>query len=317
MDGDIELKKGIFILKGRNGAGKTNFMESIYFLCKGRSFRERKVDNVIKKGRNFLRLEGKIGETLNELYLDLQRKVIKVNKKKVRRFSDYYGRYGVIVFTHRDVDFIFNPERMRFFFNSLIASFYPDYIEELSLYSKLLKHRNSALRKKMRRVIDSIDKRFIPVANSIYRRRVNFLKSFNKFIHYYNPHIEIEYIKRWDNLHRELKEHLPLDMKYGYTGIGPHRDMYTIKERSIPVNMLSTGERTMVLIYLKMAEVNMYNRLKGTTPILMVDEVMGFLDREKRKYLEDSFSIADQVFITGDFNSGREIYIDEGKVFAH
>src|SRR3954447_20096116 len=64
-DAELRLGPGVTVIAGRNGAGKTNLLEGVYFACTGRSCRTANEREVLRFGasvcRLVLRTEGELG----------------------------------------------------------------------------------------------------------------------------------------------------------------------------------------------------------------------------------------------------------------
>ncbi len=54
--GELRLGPGLTVVAGRNGAGKTNLLEGIYFACTGRSCRTATEREVVRFGAQVTRL---------------------------------------------------------------------------------------------------------------------------------------------------------------------------------------------------------------------------------------------------------------------
>src|SRR3954469_14310935 len=54
---DVRLGPGLTVISGRNGAGKTNLLEGLYFACTGRSCRTANEREVVRFGAELTRLE--------------------------------------------------------------------------------------------------------------------------------------------------------------------------------------------------------------------------------------------------------------------
>src|ERR687889_2882469 len=54
---DVQLGPGLTVVSGRNGVGKTNLLEAIYFACTGRSCRTANERECVRFGARLARLE--------------------------------------------------------------------------------------------------------------------------------------------------------------------------------------------------------------------------------------------------------------------
>ena len=73
---DLDLSGGLSLIAGANGHGKTNFIEAVYFLCLGRSFRERREHRLIRYDDDRAALAGDFarGNRRNRVEFRLERK---------------------------------------------------------------------------------------------------------------------------------------------------------------------------------------------------------------------------------------------------
>ena len=104
---------------------------------------------------------------------------------------------------------------------------------------------------------------------------------------------EIEY-----NYMNALKENLSKDIDYRTTQIGPHRDdmIININDNSARV-FGSQGQQRSTVLSLKLAEVEIIKKQRGSYPVLLLDDVYSELDMDRRKYLTELFNNM-QTFIT-------------------
>ena len=58
---ELSLGPGTTLIFGANGAGKTSILEAAYLLGRGRSFRTRLNERLIRHGQAFVRVVGQIG----------------------------------------------------------------------------------------------------------------------------------------------------------------------------------------------------------------------------------------------------------------
>ena len=111
---EIEFKKGINVLYGKNASGKTNALEAIYMFASGKSLRGSPEKDMIKNGCP----NGKIGiefvseksegitRSMSVSFLGNNRKVMKYGYSDVPRMSDMLGHFRACVFTPDDLSLV-------------------------------------------------------------------------------------------------------------------------------------------------------------------------------------------------------------------
>ncbi len=89
------------------------------------------------------------------------------------------------------------------------------------------------------------------------------------------------------------------EIRRGMTLIGPHRDDLRFLDGQIDLRAYgSRGQQRTAVLATKLAEVDLMARSTGEQPILLLDEVMSELDADRRRYLCDRISRAEQCLVT-------------------
>jgi len=57
---ELRLSPGLTLIHGGNGSGKTSLLEGIFTLGRGRSFRTRNSERLIRRGQNQMRVTGAV-----------------------------------------------------------------------------------------------------------------------------------------------------------------------------------------------------------------------------------------------------------------
>ena len=91
------------LIYGLNAQGKNNFLEAIYLVCLGRSFRVAKNQELVKKNSSFFTIEGSL--TLdNQIkkkavlrYIKDGKKEISIDRKKLTKHSKIFGQFPIVV----------------------------------------------------------------------------------------------------------------------------------------------------------------------------------------------------------------------------
>ncbi|MDO5725783.1 MAG: DNA replication/repair protein RecF [Tissierellia bacterium] len=323
----FEPKRGINIIVGKNASGKTNLLESIYTLLKGKSFRTNRDRELINFSKDFFEIKGELD--IDSLLVDYEvsfknnKKELKINDNKIKNLSQYTQDTAVVVFSPKDLELIKSgPSKRREFIDELISSVNMIYGFNLKRYEKLLSDRNLLLKKKYKTydndlLMDVYDIRLSSLGSYIISERNRWIEYLNKEIEeifylianrdeklrlryrsnikYENPN-EIEKI-----YYNELKKNAKRDNFFGQTLIGPHRDeiVFYIDDKELK-QFGSQGQQRTVVLALKLTEAKVYRKQKKLEPIIILDDVFSELDNFRRKGLLKSIGNSQSFLSTTD-----------------
>ena len=136
----VEFSDGVNILYGSNAQGKTNLVESIYYLACGKSFRGAKDRELITFSKNSSRINAQTCSTQREYDLEIRldsskSKEIYINRVKIQKMREFMGVFRAVLFTPEHLSLIKgSPSERRSFADSAICQLKPAYI---SLTEKL------------------------------------------------------------------------------------------------------------------------------------------------------------------------------------
>ena len=153
--GELELdipRAGVAII-GENGSGKTNLLESIYYLEIFRSFRGSTDEQLVQFAADAFHVRGRIdaGDRTREVGAGYEarsrRKRVLVDGAEPDRMADALGQLGVVIFSPSDVSIVVGaPAERRRFLDIVLSLNVPGYLAALQKYRQLLKNRNAVLR---------------------------------------------------------------------------------------------------------------------------------------------------------------------------
>ena len=313
------FRPGINVLTGENGVGKTNIIESIYYLSLGRSFKGVDINDLIKKGEETASINAKI--QIGELNRDIavlfykNQRTISINKKPVKKLSELIKTINVILFEPKDVMlFTGSPKGRRDFLDISISKNNETYLNAISQYEKVLKQRNDILKapKLDEVLLDTTTEMLIDLAEPIVKIRTAYLKDINDILIKItraltgtHEEIQINYhpFVEWDenyktNAENAFKRALEADLKYKATSVGIHREDFSIKLFSRDIAIFgSQGENRMVALALKLSPYFLVED-KDERPIVVLDDVMSEIDENHQNNLINLLKKFDQVFIT-------------------
>lgn len=317
-------KKNIFL--GKNGQGKTNLLESIYFIAKAKSVFTSRIQDLIQQGETELLLSASIQKNQQDSEISIQlnqsgQKFIRHQKKNIHSVADYLTQFPVVIFHPRDIEMlILGPDLRRTYLNQILFQLYPQYTLSFLRYQKLVKQKNEYL-KQAARNSKKLDKDWLEAleflmaseATIIVEKRValvNLLnvqiqQFLNEFFVFKNLNIQMQYRSSpeyqnsqfyhdawWAN-HAEI---FPEEIRRASHLQGPSRDDVFISLNGQDIRYFSSqGQKrlTVLLMRLVMAKI-----LENSRPVLLLDDVLLELDPMTKQLFLKLISPYDQVFLT-------------------
>jgi DNA replication and repair protein RecF len=318
-DKEINLNSPSIFLVGKNGQGKTNFIEGIYTLCFGASFRTNYYQRMIKEGKELSKIQGVFDQD-KELNRDISirlsrnsKKEIRIDSKRIHDRKELIEKIPCIVFSPEDLSFIKGPpDRRRWFFNQTLSLFDITFIDLLRDYKKVLKSRNILLKKRNTELFDIYNDKLAQLGLTIQSKRELIIGEFNqtflaifKKISGLEDNLEIVYKPSWNEMVskndviRLLENSLEKDMLTGTTTTGPHRDVFSFyfKKKDFTY-FASTGQVRLISLILKVAQAEFLYQKSRRKPVLLLDDVLLELDAKKRESFLNNLPIHDQVMFT-------------------
>jgi DNA replication and repair protein RecF len=324
---EISFSPKINCFIGKNGAGKTNILDAVYYLsyCKSHS-NSIDVQN-IAHNEDFFVIQGEylVHDKEEHIYCGLkrkQKKQFKRNKKEYERLSEHIGLLPLVLISPDDNRLILDgSEERRKFIDSIISQYDKDYLQSLIQYNNALAQRNSLLKSQISdiSVYEIWEELLSEHGTRIFEKRVKFIdeflpvfQSFYKFLSTNNEEVKLNYDSQLKNesLLSLLNQSRERDRILGYTTKGIHKDDLDMHLGEYPIKRVgSQGQNKTYLIALKLAQFNFVKQISGTCPILLLDDIFDKLDANRVKQIiklvsEDNFG---QIFIT---DTNRE-HLDE------
>lgn len=288
---------------GKNGMGKTNLLDAIYYCCFTRSYFSTGDQPATGKGKEGFRLQGFFKSNGNShevlcIYRGLQKKEILLDGVAYDKFSRHIGLLPVVMVAPDDAELITGgSESRRKFIDALMCQSDPEYLEQLIRYNKLLRQRNSLLRQEPVRhdVLDVLDEQMTVPCEIIFKKRETFLRKFFPYaLDAYHAiagdsekiSMEYETTLRDAEFREMLAAARPKDMMLQRSTCGIHRDELSFMMNGQPFRQIaSQGQRKSLLFALKLAEFEMLREIKGFPPILLLDDVFEKLDDSRMQNL--------------------------------
>ena len=288
---------------GRNGAGKTNMLDAVYYLSFCKSFFN-SIDQLnINHEESFFMLNGNYkrldsDETISVGLKKGQKKQFKRNAKVYKKLVEHIGLLPLVMITPSDVNLILGgSEERRKFMDGVISQYNQYYLNDLLKYNRALLQRNNLLKhfaseKYFDEELLSVwDMHLVEHGNRIHEQRMEFVKKLIPvFQHYYSfisqenekvslVHQSGLYKKSFEEL---LNESLQKDRAAQYTTQGIHKDDLVYYIGDYPIKKMgSQGQKKTFLVALKLAQFNFVKEISGLKPILLLDDVFDKLDQHR------------------------------------
>jgi DNA replication and repair protein RecF len=331
---NIEFNKDINIFLGDNAQGKTNLLESVYYLANARSFKSTRDKDIIMFGEKSMQLEGSIRKdtSFKEVLIEVNEndKEIFVNDIKYDKNKDLKALFKLVLFTPEDLNIIKEgPNFRRILFDDIITSVDPRYNKIKKNYDKLLFNRNKILKKSYEKYfsqqLDAYDDQLIKLGYRIYLLREKYIKiidNFSKELHYnltnskeelslsYRPDIKAQSLEEYKDKFKNAREN---DLKYLSTSQGIHRDEIDIKINGKNVKKFgSQGQQRSAILNIKMAQVKLIENSSFDKAIILFDDVFSELDEKRSQFLLDNLGSFQTIISATNIKSLENV--DKSKV---
>jgi DNA replication and repair protein RecF len=324
----FDLSGRIIGICGNNGAGKTNLLDAIHYLCFTKSYFTRSDAHTVQQGKTGFRIEGNFilqdkPEKAVCILRETGKKEFSVNDQLYDKFSQHIGRYPCVVIAPDDAVLITGgSEERRKFLDALLSQLDAEYLRQLISYMKVLQQRNSLLKsfaetgERNIALLDVLDEQLIKPGEYIFTRRKEFVVSFLPAVKHLYHEIaqqpeDVTLLYESELLQSSFAELLRATRQKDFilqrTTMGIHRDDVEISLGTQAFrNIASQGQRKSLLFALKLAEMDVLRKEKGFAPLLLLDDVFEKLDEDRIGNLLHRVCIENdgQVFIT-DTNEER------------
>ena len=315
------------ILYGDNAQGKTNILEALFVCGTTKSHKGCKDSELIRIGKEeaHIKLYLEKREISHRIDMHLKKgrgKGIAIDGIPIKKSAELLGLLNIIFFSPEDLRIVKNgPSERRKFINMELCQLDPMYLYDLGEYNKVLEQRNKLLKQiyfepSLKETLDIWDMKLIEYGIKVIKRREEFVKELSeivikvnekltggkeKVVLFYEPDVSA------DEFEKKLRSFRERDLKLSSTGVGPHRDDVCFLNQEIDLRKYgSQGQQRTLALSLKLAEIELVKKKINDTPVLLLDDVLSELDRNRQNYLLESLEDV-QTIITC---TGIEEFVD-------
>lgn len=331
------------VLYGDNAQGKTNVLEAIYFCSTSRSHRGSKDKKMIRfdMPEAHLRMNLLKGSIHHKVDIHLKRnkaKGIAVDGVPIKKTADLLGICNVVFFSPEDLEIIERgPDARRHFIDMELCQLDPMYLFHLTKYKQVLRQRNELLKqiglnKDLLDTLDIWNSELVKYGNYVISSRKSFIDKLNDYIQEIHKNLtgqketitlRYEPSVREEDFATQIVMSEQKDLFTGTTNIGPHRDDLSFLSEEIDFREYgSRGQKRTAALSLKLTEIKIVEEKKGEKPILLLDDVLSELDRNRQNYLLEHIKGIQTIitctgleeFVKNGINIQKTFEIESGKV---
>jgi DNA replication and repair protein RecF len=243
-----------------------------------------------------------------------------------RRAFDLVGQLNMVMFSPRDIDLIGGePALRRRHLDITNSQVDPQYLRKLQRYNKVLGQRNHLLRQIAMHhghpdELVFWDNELVQLGAWIVFQRQQTIASISELskpIHdqlsggkevlalHYQPNLEsaTSNLASLDDIEQAFNEELTAarekELIRGQTSVGPHRDELRFLINNVDMGTYgSRGQQRTTALSIKLAEAKFMLTQTEEPPVLLLDDVLSELDRERREHILEAVSSYQQVLMT-------------------
>lgn len=340
-DIEIDMNSDKILIIGKNAQGKTNILESVYFLSCLKSPRTSTYTDLINFESEKAEINCNLIKSDTEIELDYsytkeKNRELKINKVK-SKIKDFKSVLKTVLFSSSDLMLLRgNPSDRRDWLDRAISQVYPAYDERLSKYDKIRVQKNNCLKEGAQNetLLDVYNEQMIIAGSNIIFLRKKFLNEIERIAS--EKHLSIsgqeKFSLRYDCsfLQEEtevdeiavkfgiaLSERRTEEIRRGQSCVGPHRDdvVFYINDTEA-TKYASQGQQRTVVLALKLSELDIITQKTGEPPILLLDDVLAELDDLRQNFLLQSINNETQTIITSvDTLLFDEAFLKDVKIY--
>ncbi|MGD0501417.1 MAG: DNA replication/repair protein RecF [Steroidobacteraceae bacterium] len=294
--GDIEFDRRFTLFSGPNAAGKTSVLEAIYVLGRGRSFRTRRLEHLIRAGSERFRVVGEteLGGRRVTVGVEASSEGIgaRIAGERVKSLADLTAFLPVQIIdpeVHRLIEE--GPGRRRRFLDWGVFHVEPTFIGHWQKYGQVLRQRNAALRSSAPRSVvsawDSELVRYGELVTAARQRYVELLAPIAVKVAAKLLGLELALSLRTGWLRdlgfsQALERSWRQDQDLGSTQVGPQRAELVIKlDGVLARDRISRGQQKLLASVLLIAQIKLFRPDAEVRPILLLDDPAAELDAHR------------------------------------
>ncbi|GAC1451433.1 MAG: DNA replication/repair protein RecF [Steroidobacteraceae bacterium] len=317
---ELDVSPGLTLIWGDNGSGKTSLLEGIFLLGRGRSFRTRNNERLIQRGKDHIRVIGRIRDAKGQISVlgfeaTQTATIARIAGRPAQSLAELSNAFPVQVIdpgVHRLVEE--GGYRRRRWMDWAVFHVEPQFIDTWLRYTRTLKQRNAALKTDARQAT-VWDPELTRLGELIAESRHRFVTRLQPYwveavAALCGLEVDLHYLRGWGQDHT-LQEALTAsrvrDEARQLTHAGPHRADIAVRLHGRPAReILSRGQQKLVAVAMTVAQLRLLQDVTHTTPTLLLDDPAAELDGERlQRFITQVASLRCQLVVTSLHSESR------------
>lgn len=289
----LDLDPRFTLISGANASGKTSVLEAIYMLGRGRSFRTRRLEHLVRHGTTQFMVVGEIETADRRVRLGVEGSVAGVRAKIAGTPAGSLADLALMLpvqIIDPEVHHLIEegPSRRRRFLDWGVFHVEPTFVGHWQRYQQALRQRNAALKSRQAyAVISAWDPDLLQYGALVSEARTRYLSLLIPQAaaigrNLLGMELTLTYRPGWPSgltFAEALKQVRPPEQEGSLTQVGPHRAELTIQLDGLGVkDRISRGQQKLLAAVLLLAQVNLFPENASTQPTLLLDDPAAELD---------------------------------------
>jgi DNA replication and repair protein RecF len=302
---EVPLDSRFTLISGANGSGKTSVLEAIYLLGRGRSFRTRRLDTLIRRGSARFIVFGEASSGLTPVPLGIEGSDAGVRARIAGVAASSLAQLALALpvqiidpEVHKLIEE--GPVRRRRFLDWGVFHVEPGFIEIWQSYQRVLRQRNAALKARQpRSVVAAWDRDLVRHGEDLSAARSRYvdqlaLPAAELGRALLGQEVVLSYRPGWARertLGEAVENSWSLDLERGGTQVGPHRAELGVQLGGVAAkDRVSRGQQKLLAAALLIAQVKLFPAEAAARPTLLLDDPAAELDQQHLACLIEAVS---------------------------
>ena len=306
----VPLVAGFNFFIGANGEGKTSILEAACILLRLQSQRTSSLAPVVRAGTKSFLVRGRFSDHRMELQYGGVRRRLRFDEIEQRQATEYLSLARVVSFANTDIELVRGgSEARRRYLDFAGIQLHPKYRPTLRAYERALRGRNALLKAMPARPgeIAAYNDLLVRHGRELGLLRAGLVNRLAPLAALAHREISSEkdaldvqfFAGNGPDFAAELAASRAQEERLRQTVVGPHRDDIELSIDGMPAqHFASEGQQRTAALALKVAQARLLTGDEATPPLLLLDDIFGELDPDRRNALLRAIPNDSQKLIT-------------------